>query len=489
MKKAKHTLLLLILVTGFTSCYDDWLSVNPKTDIVKPQMFTTQEGFKDALTGVYVQLKGGSAYGSNLTMSVMEYFTSSWDVTANTIQQRMGLFNYGDAEVEAGLAALFSAEYKAISSINAILDNIDENKAVFTTPGLYEMIKGECLALRAFCHFDVLRMFGPVPAQAGTGNILPYVKHLTNVATDHIAFNTFRDEVLADLTEAENLLKEVDPIQNFTLTDIGRPGSSGSLFIPLDSYMAYRYLRMNYYAVKALQARSYLWFNQPQEASQAAKVVIGAKNPDGNPKFRLGTSADMTAGDFALTAEQIFALYDFQLYSRFNSTFQNGTLKKGSAETTIKTQLYGNTGTDIREANLWELVTQSNQAKTYILKKYKVAETSTTHQTDFKRIPLFRLSELYLIAAETSPAAEAQKYWADFRTARNVTVTTLSTDITAAQLEIVKEYRKEFYAEGQAFFAYKRLNIQKPNFLFLPSAVTTVNYVFPLPKTEIISSN
>ena len=483
MKKIKYILFFILILAGFNSCYDEWLSVNPKTDITKPMMFNTEAGIKDALTGVYIQLKSNDIYGLGTTMTNLEYLMTSWDVTANTTSQRLGLFNYTDAGVESALNSIFSSEYRTIASINAILDNIDANKDVITTPGLYEIIKGECFALRAYCHLDILRMFGPVPSQANESNILPYVKTLSNQPTPHESFSQFQTDVLSDLTEAENLLKEVDPVIKYSLSDLGSPTTTF-----LDVFLSYRYFRMNFYAVKALQARAYLWFNKPAEAYQAAKVVLDAKNSDGNPKFRLGTSADMSTGDFALTPEQIFALYDFQLYTKYNNNFQNGNLKKGTAETTIKTSLYGNTGTDIREANLWELVTQANQAKTYILKKYRVSETSSIHQTDFKRIPLIRLSELYLIAAETAPAAEAQTYWAAFRTARNITVTTLPTDPVQAQLEIVKEYRKEFYGEGIAFFAYKKLNIQKPNFLFLPTAVTTVNYVFPLPKTEIITT-
>ena len=483
MKKIKYILLALLSLSGLNSCYNEWLSVNPKTDITKPMMFNSQEGIKDALTGVYIQLKSSSTYGLGLTMTSIEYFMSSWDVTANTTPQRLALFNYTDEGVENEIKNIYSTEYKTIASINAILSNIDANKDVITTPGLYEIIKGECFALRAFCHFDILRMFGPIPSKAGAGNILPYVKVLSNVPTGHIPFSQFQEEILNDLSEAENLLKNVDPILKYSLLDLGRPTTT-----LLDSYLSYRYFRMNYYAVKALQARVNLWFNKPQEAYEAAKTVIGAKNTDGTLKYRLGTSADMASGDYALTAEQIFAMYDFKLYTKYMENFQIGVLKKGTAETTIKTSLYGNTGTDIREANLWELVTQANQAKTYILRKYRLTETAPTHQTDYKRIPLIRLSELYLIAAETAPAAEAQQYWADFRTVRNITVTTLSADKTVAQLEIVKEYRKEFYGEGQSFYAYKRLDIQKPNFLFLPTAVTTVNYVFPLPKTEIISN-
>jgi starch-binding outer membrane protein, SusD/RagB family len=489
MKKGINILAGLVLVLSLNSCYDEWLTVYPKTDMTRDVLLSTDEGYKDALTGVYIQMKSNSAYGQALTMTTMESLVSSWDVTANTTQQRLGRFNYTDAGVESAMSSIFSQQYKAISSINAILDMIDADRESFKSEDLYKLIKGECLALRAYLHFDVLRIFGPVPTTPGAGPVLPYVMSLSREPVTHSTFEQFRAALISDMTEAEALLEQVDPILDYSLLDLGRPGTSSTTFWPEDTYFAYRYLRMNYYAVKGLQSRVHQWFGNAPDAYTAAKTVIDARNPDGSVKFRLGTSADMAASDFVLSAEHIFSIYDFSLYSKYNNNFANGTLKRGTTETTVKSQLYGNTGTDIREANLWELLTQSNQAKTYVLKKYKVSETASSIQADFKRIPLMRISEIYLILVETAPAAEAQQLWSDFRTARNISITTLPADPALLQAEIAKEFRKEFFGEGQAFYTYKRLSVDRPNFLWVPSAsLATINYVVPLPKTELIQT-
>jgi hypothetical protein len=219
--------------------------------------------------------------------------------------------------------------------------------------------------------------------------------------------------------------------------------------------------------------------------------VIDAKNPDGSIKFPLGTSADMTAGNLNLPSEHIFAVYEFSLLTKYNNMFANGTIRKGSAETTIKSQLYGNTGTDIRETYLWELITQPNQSKTYVIKKYRVNDAPTNMTTDYRQIPLLRISEMYLIAVEAAPSlAESQAYWSTFRTARNISVSTLPTDPAMLKNEVIKEYRKEFYAEGQSFFNYKRLDLPKSSILYASTSATVVlNYVVPLPKTELINTN
>lgn len=98
---------------------------------------------------------------------------------------------------------------------------------------------------------------------------------------------------------------------------------------------------------------------------------------------------------------------------------------------------------------------------------------------------------MYLIAVEAAPTlAESQAYWSTFRIARNISVSTLPTDPLMLKDEVMKEYRKEFYAEGQSFFNYKRLNMPKTKILYASTSASVVlNYVVPLPKTELINTN
>jgi len=474
MKNLKYIIVMLMLVTLTNTSCKDYLTVEPKTEMTQEMLFSTEGGFKDALTGVYIQMKGTNVYGRAMTMTTIEYPISSWDGDATistSVPYKLARFNYTDAGVENSLSAIYGAEYKIIASINAILDHIDQNRYVFKSPGVYETIKAECLALRAYCHLDILRLFGPIPTDINTGNKLAYVIHLSKVPNPLLSFAAFQEALLKDLAEAEVLVKDVDPIvKNVS---------------PSDSYFANRNLKMNYYAVKALQARAYLWFNNKEKAYECAKMVIDAKDSKGNPTFRLGMATDMAAKDYMLTCEHIFGLHDFALYTKYSSLYVNGVLRKGSTNAVINSQLYGNTGTDIREANLWELINlPQSTAQGYVLKKYKVDESGTS----FKQIPLLRISEMYMIAIETAQTADAQALWSVFRTSRNLQSTILPADPVLLQNELLKEYRKEFYAEGQAFFAYKRLNASKANILFVPGDAT-VNYLIPMPKTEAINLN
>ena len=48
--------------------------------------------------------------------------------------------------------------------------------------------------------------------------------------------------------------------------------------------------------------------------------------------------------------------------------------------------------------------------------------------------------------------------------------------------EILNEYRREFLAEGQMFFAYKRLSTNK--MLWNVNSIKEANYIVPVPRSE-----
>jgi len=461
MKKITTYIFGFLIIILFSAC-SDWLTVYPESEVPRDELLTDEAGFTDAATGVYIKMKKESAYGLALTMTTLEQLVSSWDVESQSVGSYIGQFDYENAEVKAKIEEIYAQQYSTIASINTILDVIDNQKEKFVTDGMFEQVKGECLGLRAYIHFDILRLFGPVPSLANGDKILPYVTQLSKDINPLITFAEFKEKLEMDMNEADNLLGIAEEYGN---------------------YSAYESIRMNQQTVKSLKARAHLWFGETAEAYTQAKMIIDSTN------LTLGTSADMIDGNFynySLAGEHIFGLHEFDLYERYSDYFGQRVLKKGTSSVLVNTELYENTGTDIREANLWELIAADNGAQGYVLKKYKVSDaTPTSFSLDYRRIPLIRLSEIYLIAAETAPSnTEAQIYWAAFKESRNLASVDVSDDHDVFVKEVVKEYRKEFFGEGQAFYAYKRLNVGEDDFLWLPASAR-INYVVPLPDSEI----
>ena len=54
MKKTIYILIAgLVGISSLASC-DDWLDVSPNTDLPAKELFTTENGYKSALAGLYI---------------------------------------------------------------------------------------------------------------------------------------------------------------------------------------------------------------------------------------------------------------------------------------------------------------------------------------------------------------------------------------------------------------------------------------------------
>ena len=99
-------------------------------------------------------------------------------------------------------------------------------------------------------------------------------------------------------------------------------------------------------------------------------------------------------------------------------------------------------------------------------------------------VVLIRLSERYYILAECAATPEeAAGYLNKVREMRGIDPT-VCTEANCLN-EIEKEYRKEFYGEGQLFYFYKRNGYS--TFLHSPlSNMTESNYMFSWPDDETL---
>ena len=125
---------------------------------------------------------------------------------------------------------------------------------------------------------------------------------------------------------------------------------------------------------------------------------------------------------------------------------------------------------DIRSKNLFAI--PSGSSTEYVI-KYATGS----------QIPLLKLSEMYLIAAEASGDIS---YLETLRANRGYASRPLPEGANL-QEELQKEYQKEFIAEGQLFYYYKRQNLQ--SIPFTSHVMNRDAYVFPVPDNELEFGN
>ena len=267
----KKYLFIILTLIACTSC-KKFLDIQPESDISKEELFTTEEGFKEALNGVYVGFAGTNLYGGNLTVSNLDIMAQNYQFNDVTLQ-KIAAFDYTIPSFMGKISVIWNNAYKGIGNVNQILEVIDDRKGVFRDKN-YNLIKGEALALRAYMHFDLLRMFGPSYKSNPTFKAMPYVTTVSTKSTPYSTVSEVIDQVIADLQQAKALLKNSDPIIPASYV-VGYPkGEKATELKNASLFLQNRRHRINYYAVAGELARVYLYKGDNTNSLNNAKEVI-----------------------------------------------------------------------------------------------------------------------------------------------------------------------------------------------------------------------
>jgi hypothetical protein len=77
MNKFKY-IVYFIAMFVCTSC-NDWLDVEPETSVDEKKLFSTEQGFKDAMAGVYADMASSSLYGQTLSFGFLDIIAQQYD--------------------------------------------------------------------------------------------------------------------------------------------------------------------------------------------------------------------------------------------------------------------------------------------------------------------------------------------------------------------------------------------------------------------------
>lgn len=465
------TLFVLLLTALMLCSCNDWLDVQPRSQVEDTELFDTESGFKEALAGVYSSMLSSSTYGKEMTYGFLDVLAYEWDFYYASQYDDATAFNY-DAGIPTNyIRGIWSNSYSGIANVNNLIAHIDERPELFSEDN-HDVIKGEALALRAFLHFDLLRCFGVSYAVNPDQPSIPYSTALSYRVFPQLKVHEVAQAVIDDLLAADALLKDSDPI--VTGRSINERIDNG--------YLLNRQLHLNYYAVKAVEARVYMWMGRYDEALAAANEVIDSGS------FEWATVANLQAGyDRSMATEHLFALNNLTLKADVADEFFSDSSPYSFAITRDRLLDYFDNATqDYRFTFLFKAGTSTHTNNRYIT-KYDEPSSSNTYYN--YKMPLIRLPEMYLIRSEVEyrkgDIDAARSSINTLRVARNLpALNELPEDF---YLELIREYRREFLAEGQLFFLYKRLN--RTNILYADiDAVAEKVYTFPLPITETESA-
>ena len=472
---------MIFAVLSLTSCAG-WLTVDSTDRIMEDKLYEDREGFYTALNGVYIDLVKASLYSGVFGPSVPDILAQYYDTSVDA-HMNGSLAQYQAEAKRLAVNDTWTRTYFLILNLNKTIEQADARKGSVLNDTDYNLIKGEALALRALLHFELFRYFAPSYISAPAAQAIPYATSSDPQVYPVLKSSEVASRLADDLEEAMELLEESDPV----ITDGKRETDNGGR-----NLYNFRNLRMNYFAVKALAARINMYLGNKTKALGFAEEVIR----DAAKFFPFSTrdevtgqaavgSATAAAQDRVLSSDILFSVYNVKRGEDIHEKLFSNTLE-------VKQLL---AMTDNGYKNLYpeegDLRTYQWQRKKDVLGndilcmvKYEAMEVDGKNYPYM--IPVIRMSEMYLIAAECYAGVDDTKAYGMLNALRNARQT--SSVSTSLAMHIEDEYKREFLGEGQLFWYYKRKNALSLTPLYdrsRPLVTMDMSYYnFELPQAE-----
>lgn len=437
----KNILYILLTATLLSSC-NNWLDVQPYDRVAEDVAFTSVKGFENALNGIYIEMNHANLYGAYLSCEMIELMAQRYHVDEGTVYYHDLVEHKYLVEMSRNrFAGVWEKTYNLIANINKLLENCEKYRDVLSDD-YYQLIKGEALGLRAYLHFDIFRLFGPLYEPSNKATQLPYYKVFSLNERPHFAAEEFMNNVITDLREASTLL-ENDPVR-----------TEGSWQENAYTFTSFRKIRLNWYAVQLLLARAELYRGNKSDALSAARNVI-----DGQEKWfswvnRQNISSGKEDADRIFFDEIVFGLRNSKISKLYTSYFNGNTLSSEMLLAPLNSQvlkIFENNRDDYRYIASFSTQLTVGGAVYNLFEKFK----STVDSLSSNLMPMLRVSEAYYIAAECEPEPEDGMQWLNQVLVHRGVKEMTNSSLLASTLE--KEYIREFYGEGQLFYYYKRL--------------------------------
>lgn len=455
------------------SC-SSWFDVDPQTEIKEEEIFATENGFYEALMGIYIKSTETGLYGKELCYGFIELLANQYTPSgaSTTYPNTVAALDFEDASVYNKAISFWGQLYFLIANCNNLLTNLEETAVAFPEHNR-EMLEAEAKALRAFYHFDLLRMYAPSPLGENglQANAIPYVDMMTTIPFPQLTIEQVIEKIMKDLKDARDLLADHDPVF-FGEESSGTSGILG--YLEGNGFRYGRKVRMNYWAVTGLLAKVALYAGDKVAAYNYAKEVYES--------------------DYALFSELAqYTWYGSGLISAFwinnnqninntKSVFSEDASTRWNLSTTNRNTLYENDkypSNDIRNVKDWSI---REEESTEFPGKFSSGQYCK---------PIMKRSEICLILAETAEenGDDPFQYINNLREYRGLGSYPLSNPDELMD-EIEKEYKKEMYTEGELFYFFKRLNYST----YTGNNGKTISdfnlkNVFPIPDDEYVFGN
>ncbi len=486
MKYSKSIIftLAISIILMMPGCADDFLDTAPTSSVSAPTISETLSGLYLAVNGIHRKMvsqdlgnqgMGGEpgfmlsreAHGDDMTWDTQTWHRThlTWAINTNPSS------SYNDG--------VWRTYYQFILNANMILENLEANFGDSTDP-MAKHIKGECLALRAWAHFQLVQYYAKRYAQGGNNSQpgVPYREASEAVEMARHSVEEVYTFINRDLDEAAVLLQGYEP------------------------------QGVNHYTEKVihgLKARVALTQQKYPEAAASAVKAIQVAESEGHSLMTLGQLTNGFVDITTKTNEAMYAamtqndqtVYFYSFYAYMSWNFNSGSIRTGIK--CISQTTYDLMSPTDERRQWWDPTgTAETPASNYNKRVYQNRKFTARSTADaVGDVAFMRLSEMYLIAAEAYARASqhdnAKTYFLDFVANRDPEYVDLGNTGDALAEEVMNHRRIELWGEGFRWFDLKRLNLpvrrtgSNYNITFcgfLERTQSEDGWYYEIPKTE-----
>lgn len=421
MKLLKYLFISSALLIT-TSCGNSWLDLEPSTSIDTETSIKILTDVEFTLNGIYSTMQSSDAYSGRLI-----YYG---DVTGDDMQavsstKRVANYYRFNFTKDDGPTSHWSYLYSIIQNCNLIIMNIDKLAIDEEDEEYRDDLKGEALAIRGLALFDLTRIFGyPYTKDNGASLGVPIVEGLSTISSKP-ARNTVAQcyaKVIDDLTHSIDLLSA-----------------------------DFKKGKINKWAAMVLLSRVYLYKGENAEALKMAEDAIAGAEKKGyalwtNEEYPTAWGNDTSKSN---PGEVLFEIVNLTTDSPGKESMGYLNSKDGYDDMCITCSFYQFLKEDPKDVRL-KLLSFDKKYYAYVF-KYQPQQEENIEDAN---IPLIRLSEAYLIAAEAAVKegnnAAAVKYLDPIVRRANPNKTVQGETITLER--VLNERRKELVAEGHRMY-------------------------------------
>ena len=439
MKKIIRSVLVLATAFTLSSCNGDWLDMNPADGLPTSSAISSYKDATSALNGMYDGLQGNSDDTEYYARDMFFY----GDVRGDDMQARtQGMRSsklYEMRYTENDAPTIWRVPYNVIRRANNLIAAIEEGKVTDGTEEDLNNMVAQAKVVRALVHFDLARIYGkPYTLDNGASLGVPNVTHVVG-AEELLSRNTVAENyelVIKDLTEAinSNALSTEKTLGKF-----------------------------NVWGAKALLSRVYLNMGDNANALALAEDVIK------NSPYQLWTNEEYVKGWVGNERKEM-------ILEIINANTSDWTDREGIAyclnedgyADAIVTQkfsdLLNKDPKDVRQGIVVkptvnkDFIEQYGEQKIFV-NKFPAKEDGG----DFRisNLPLIRISEMYLNAAEAAAKLGKGDVAAEYLNAIVLRANPEAKALTAAEAtvdRILDERSLELVGEGHRYFDLLRNN-------------------------------